>query len=255
MKTALTNETRHGFTLIELLVVIAIIAILAALLLPALSRAKDSAKRVVCISNLRQCGLALGFYADVYKRYPHQRNPGTGYPYLDGETVWTPLNHYVAREWDEVVRLGVQANYQARNDNEPDLRLRIFSCPYLGDPVPNFARDPSGVDKYVFAMNYAFVGGASRWTMSDPSYSPIKREDPGTWTLMVDFICHNNDQAKGAYTPLAHKNRDGKPAGANHLFNDGHVSWIQWNGGNNMRSNTYWAWPEFYIWRRTLELP
>ena len=79
---------KKGFTLIELLVVIAIIAILAAMLLPALSRAREKARQAVCISNLKQIGIALFLYAEDNNGYIPR--------YIDGalDTLPNVWNHW-----------------------------------------------------------------------------------------------------------------------------------------------------------------
>jgi prepilin-type N-terminal cleavage/methylation domain-containing protein/prepilin-type processing-associated H-X9-DG protein len=122
-----SKRGKKGFTLVELLVVIAVIAILVALLLPALGRAKTAANRAVCVSNFRQQGIGLALYVEDHGVFPRTLWSG-GIP---GATVWMQaLSPYVKDKWPTKNWTGA-ASYAPG----PDARWAqapaksVFACP------------------------------------------------------------------------------------------------------------------------------
>ena len=157
------REWRGAFTLIELLVVIAIIAILAAILLPALNRAKLAADSTVCQNNLRQVMIGMTLYAQDYHAYPIQNSLVTNLqPYVH---AWWPARNYSA-QW---AYLGAGTGlYACPSYNRVN---GVYSANILGPDGFSFSRTTGSYAYNAGGLNNQILGLGGR-LLGDGSWQP-----------------------------------------------------------------------------------
>jgi prepilin-type N-terminal cleavage/methylation domain-containing protein len=213
------RRSPSGFTLVELLVVIAIIALLAALLMPALKGARDRAKQAACVNHLRQVGLAMTMYADENNGFfpcPFDTNTVADLPDtpVNGDYLWRgpvqKLLRYKPLPW----AFGIPSrpgHYVAD--------LRVFYCPaqrLRTYPDNTTVYGQGGWAKEGYYIGYHWFYAPPGWAEANPNHLNYRNSEPPNHVICMDFGW------SWVYADRSH------PASCNFLYVGGQVRAVAW---------------------------
>jgi prepilin-type N-terminal cleavage/methylation domain-containing protein/prepilin-type processing-associated H-X9-DG protein len=216
----MNTKRLRGFTLIELLVVISIIAVLIALLLPAVQSAREAARRIQCVNNLKQIGLGMHNYHTAYNSFPLSNTAAWSYGYDSNWGAWSahalllgymegqPIYNSCNFNWVTWFAQGWYINLTVTNTV-----LNVFVCPSDGESpdIPNSRQWAGDTNNYFASL------GTTTATWSDPP--SVQPDSTGVFATSKAYgVQHITD---GTSNTIAF--------GEGLIATDTH--WLPWRGG------------------------
>ena len=156
---------RDGFTLVELLVVVAIIGILIGMLLPAVQKVREAARRTNCLNNVRQMALATHGYEAAFQQFPPSFEIEAGTVLSGNNGSWSIHGRLLPfiEQASAYTKVDLQISWDSQTDTGvPTLRIPLFQCP---SEINDTVRLKNG-QPFVYPQNYGFNFGT--WLVYDP---------------------------------------------------------------------------------------